>query len=84
VSAAPRALAAIAERLRPLLPTDEPGLDSHAAFERLGSIGAPNTIRMALALLERDGVVVSRMAPGRRNQPTRYFRLAQAGDRDIR
>ena len=76
MSTAPAAVREILERLPELLPTEAPGLSARDVHKVLDTWAA-GTVRVALVVFERDGHAVSELAPGRRNQPTRYFRLAR-------
>lgn len=71
-SARPTAVRQLAAPLTALLPAQPPGISAGIAHGRLG-LYAPSTLRIALDLLERDGIAVSAVAPGRRRQPTRFY-----------
>lgn len=76
-----KAVREIYNPLAALLPAERPGLTAKAAHAALATSWAPNTIRIALDVLERDGIAMSELVPGRteqRGQPTRFFRRASA------
>ncbi|HEY4775487.1 MAG TPA: hypothetical protein VIH40_11775 [Xanthobacteraceae bacterium] len=77
MSQRPTALGQLAGPLTALLPAAAPGICCSDVHRRL-ALYAPSTIRLALAVLERDGIAVSTMMPGPRRQPTRFYWRAEA------
>ncbi len=74
----PEALGDILAQLPDILPRERRGLSARDVQQAIAT-WAPSTVRTALTVFERDGHAVSELAPGGRNQPTRYYRLANSG-----
>lgn len=66
------AIRAIMAPIAEMLPSQAPGITVRAVHARLDQY-APGTVRIALALLERDGIAASVIAAGAKGMPTRYF-----------